>query len=170
MGPRFGAAREAVSTWWEARTPRERTLLLAVGSVAAVALIHSALWEPADTGRARVAARLPALRTQWVAMRAEADAARRLRAATAAHAPTGGALRDALSASLTQAGLAGAQLMVAGNAIQIDIKSVPFGAWMDWLERARREQHVRVAAAHASAGGKPGIATVSATLQLAAAP
>ncbi|NIG00776.1 type II secretion system protein M, partial [Burkholderia sp. Ax-1720] len=88
--------------------------------------------------------------------------------ATAAHAPGGAALRDALAASLAQAGIVGAQLVVTGNAIQLEAKAVPFGAWIDWLERARRDTRVRVSAAQASADGKPGIATVSATLELAA--
>ncbi|MBN3793215.1 type II secretion system protein GspM, partial [Burkholderia sp. Ac-20353] len=76
----------------------------------------------------------------------------------------------ALAASLAEAGIAGARVVVLGNGIQVDIKGVPFAAWTDWLERARREQRVRIAAARASADGKPGIATVSATLQPAAEP
>ena len=63
-----------------------------------------------------------------------------------------------------------AQLRRVGNGVQVGVKSVPFAAWMGWLDRARREQRVRVAAASASSDGKPGVATVSATLQPSSEP
>ncbi len=56
----------------------------------------------------------------------------------------------ALAASL-------AQVSVQGEGMQVDAKGVPFAAWMDWLDRMRRDHRVRVT----SADGKPGVTTVS---------
>ncbi|WP_175853104.1 type II secretion system protein GspM [Burkholderia anthina] len=170
MDPRFRAARTALTAWLDARAPRERRLLAAGGALALAAFGYTVLWEPAQTSRARIAARLPELRMQLADVEAQLGDVRRLRAAAAIRAPAGAALRDALAASLASAGIAGARVAVLGGGIQVEAKGVPFAAWMDWLERARREQRVRVTAAHAGNDGKSGIATVSATLQPADAP
>lgn len=162
------AARAALSGWFEARAPRERGLLAAGGTVLLVAFIYTVLWEPAYEGRARIAASLPRLDAQLAQMQGQTDEARRLRAAAAVHAPQGNALRDALAASLTQAGMAEARVVATGDNVQIHAKALPFAAWMTWLDQVRREQHVRVVNAHASAESRVGLATVSATLQPAA--
>ncbi len=76
-----------------------------------------------------------------------------------------------LAASLAQAGAAKAQVSVQGEGMQVDAKGVPFAAWMDWLDRMRRDHRVhsdnrvRVTSAYAGAGGEPGMTTVSALLQ-----
>ncbi|WGS45961.1 type II secretion system protein M [Burkholderia sp. JSH-S8] len=82
-----------------------------------------------------------------------------------------------LAASLAQAGAAKAQVSVQGEGMQVDAKGVPLGAWMDWLDRMRRDHRVhsdnrmrrdnrvRVTSAYAGADGEPGMTTVSALLQ-----
>ncbi|MBA5735575.1 type II secretion system protein GspM, partial [Escherichia coli] len=69
-------------------------------------------WEPAYTGRARIAANLPALQSQVAEAGGQLAEARRLHAAAAIRPPAGAALRDALAASLAQAGIAKAQVAV----------------------------------------------------------
>lgn len=164
MDYRFRAARAALSAWLDERAPRERRLLLAGGALTGTALVYSLLWQPAYDGRVKLAASLPSLETQLAQMRAQLDETHRLKPAAAVRPPTGGGLRDALAASLAQQGIADARLALAGNAVQIDAKGVPFAAWMAWLDQIRREMHVRVTNAHAVADGKPGLTTVSATL------
>ncbi|WP_114814328.1 type II secretion system protein GspM [Paraburkholderia kururiensis] len=164
----FHHARAALTEWFEARAPRERVLLVAGGAVLLVAFVYAVLWEPAYEGRARVAASLPLLDAQLADVRAQMDEARRLRAAAAVSAPQGNALREALAASLAQAGMGEARVVATGGSVQIDAKAVPFAAWMAWLDQVRREQHVRVVNAHANADARAGLATVSATLQPAA--
>ncbi|KAG8148908.1 type II secretion system protein GspM [Burkholderia catarinensis] len=165
MDARFEAARAALTQWLDGRSPRERALLAAGGAAMLAALVYNVLWEPAYTGRTRIAASLPALRGQVAGADAQLAEARRLRPAAAIRAPTGAALRDALAAALAQSGIAKAQVAVLGEGIQVDAKGVPFAAWMDWLDRMRQTHHVRVVSAHASADGKPGVTTVSAMLQ-----
>ncbi|WP_233834855.1 type II secretion system protein GspM [Paraburkholderia sp. ZP32-5] len=165
MDYRLGTARLALKTWFDERAPRERWLLAGGGGVMFAALVYSVLWAPAFDGRERIAARLPALEQGIADAQLQLEEARRLRAAAAVRAPAGTALREALAASLAQAGIEHAQLSVVGRGIQIDAKDAPFGVWMTWLDTVRRDDHVRVVNAHASAAAKPGVATVSATLE-----
>ncbi|TCW78067.1 general secretion pathway protein GspM [Burkholderia sp. SRS-46] len=165
MDARFRATRAALTAWLDGRSPRERVLLAAVGTLAGVALVYDLLWEPAYAGRARIAAALPSLQAQVAEADTQRAEARRLRAAAAIRPPAGAALRDVLAASLAQAGIAKAQVSMQGEGLQVDAKGVPFATWMDWLDRMRRDHYVRVTSAHASADGKPGMTSVSATLQ-----
>ncbi|CAB3748180.1 type II secretion system protein GspM [Paraburkholderia solisilvae] len=154
-----------LKSWFDARPPREQKLMLAGGTVAVAAIIYNVLWEPAFEGRAQIAASLPQLEAQLVDMRAQVEQARHLKAAAAQRAPTGAALRDALDASLAQTGIANAQWSVLGKGVQLDAKAVPFATWMSWLDQVRRDDHVRVISVRASAEDKPGLVTISATLQ-----
>ncbi|WP_342705114.1 type II secretion system protein M [Burkholderia arboris] len=165
MDARFHAARAALTQWFDGRAPRERALLASGGAVLLAALVYNVMWEPAYTGRARIAANLPALQSQVAEAGGQLAEARRLRAAAAIRPPAGAALREALAASLAQSGIAKAQVAVLGEGIQVDAKGVSFAAWMDWLDRMRRTHHVRVVSGHASADGKPGVTTVSVLLQ-----
>ena len=51
---------------------------------------------------------------------------------------------------------------------QVEVKNVPFGVWMGWLDEVRRSDHVRVVSAHATGEAQPGHANVSVTVQPAA--
>lgn len=168
MDGQIRAVRAALTQWFEARAPREKKLLVAGGVFVALALVYNVLWEPAYDGRAQIAAKLPQIEAQLADVQMQVDEARRLKAAAAVRPPAGIALREALSESLTQAGIVKAQLTMLGKGVQIDAKAVPFAAWIAWLDQVRRDQHVRVINAHASAELKQGQATVSATLQPAA--
>ena len=63
MDARFHAARAALTQWLDGRSPRERALLASGGAVLLAALVYNVMWEPAYTGRARIAANLPALQS-----------------------------------------------------------------------------------------------------------
>jgi general secretion pathway protein M len=165
MDYRFSTAWLALTTWVDERAPRERWLLGGGGGVMLAALVYSLLWAPAFEGRERIAAGLPALEQDVADAQVQLEEARKLRASAAVRAPAGAALREALAASLAQAGIEHAQLSTVGHGIQIDAKDAPFGVWMAWLDTVRREDHVRVVNAHASAAAKSGVATVSVTLE-----
>jgi general secretion pathway protein M len=155
-------------TWagfWDARTTREKTLLTWGGAAIAVALAWSVLWVPAQEGRAHLRETLPTMRRQLAQMTAQANDARALSAAAQGIAPTGGALKDALSASLTDHGLAATQVQVVGNAVQIQLKNASFPAWTAWLDDARRQFKVQVAEAHVSALKDDGQVDLTASLQ-----
>ncbi len=155
-------------TWagfWDARTTREKTLLTWGGAAIGVALAWSVLWVPAQEGRAHLRDTLPAMRHELARMTAQANDARTLSAAAQGVAPTGGALKDALSASLADHGLAATQVQVLGNAVQIQLKNASFPAWTAWLDDVRKQFKVQVAEAHVSALKDDGQVDLTASLQ-----
>ncbi|KLU24865.1 hypothetical protein EOS_17865 [Caballeronia mineralivorans PML1(12)] len=165
MDSQAHAIKAALTEWFEARAPREKKLLAGGGALVIAALVYNVLWAPAYDGRAKIAANLPQLEVQLAEVQVQADEARALKAVAAVRAPAGVALRDTLATSLSQAGIAQAQLAVLGKGVQVDVKNAPFGAWMSWLDQVRREDHVRVVNAQVTGEEKLGLATVSVTLE-----
>ncbi|MBN3752916.1 type II secretion system protein M [Paraburkholderia sp. Tr-20389] len=159
---------ELLNTWagfWEARTVREKGLLTWGGAVLAVVIVWSVLWAPAQDGRARLRESIPSLQRQLSQMTAQANEARSLSAAAQGVAPTGGALKDALTASLSDHGLSATQVQVLGNAVQIQLKNASFPAWTQWLDDARKQFKVQVSEAHVTALKQDGQVDLTASLQ-----
>jgi general secretion pathway protein M len=165
MDTQARAIKAALTEWFEARVPREKQLLIVGGTLVVLALIYNVLWAPAWDGCAQIKANLPLLEAQLAEVQMQVDEAHRLKGMAAIRAPAGVALRDALSTSLTQAGIPQPQFTSLGKGVQVDAKNVPFGTWMTWLDEVRRTDHVRVVNAHATREAQEGFATVSATLQ-----
>ncbi|MDR5810385.1 type II secretion system protein M [Caballeronia sp. LZ019] len=154
-----------LSEFWEARTPREKTLLLWGGLVLGVALIYLVLWAPAFEGRARLRETLPAMQRQLATMTAQATEARALAGNAESVTPTGGALRDALAKSLTDSGMQPTQVQVIGAAVQIQLKNASFPNWTMWLDDARKQFKVQVSEAHVTALKPDGQVDLTASLQ-----
>jgi general secretion pathway protein M len=165
----LGTLGELWAGFWEPRTAREKLLLTWGGVALAAAIAYSVLWAPAQQGRAHLRETLPAMHRQIAQMTAQADEARALAPAAQGVAPTGGALRDALSASLTQASLAATQVRLTGDAVQIDAKNAAFPAWTMWLDDARKQFKVRVIELHATALKDDGQVDLTVSLQPATA-
>lgn len=159
---------ELAQTWagfWEQRTEREKALLTWGGGVLAVAIAWSVLWAPAQEGRAHLRESLPSLRRELAQMTAQSSEARQLAAAAQGVAPTGPALKDALTASLNDHGLAATQVQVIGNVVQIQLKNASFPAWTSWLDDVRKQFKVQVSEAHATALKEDGQVDLTASLQ-----
>ncbi|WP_043200778.1 type II secretion system protein GspM [Paraburkholderia acidipaludis] len=163
------ALTEAWAEFWEARTPREQTMLTWGGALLAVAIGWSVLWAPASDGRARLHESLPGLQRQLAQMTAEANEARALSGAAASVAPDGQALKDALTASLADHGLQGAQVQLIGTTVQLQMKNASFPAFTDWLDDARKQYKVQVVEAHMTALKTDGQVDLTASLQPASA-
>ena len=159
---------ELAQTWagfWDQRTDREKGLLTWGGGILAVVMAWSVLWAPAQEGRSHLRESLPSLQRQLAQMTAQANEARQLSGATQGVAPTGAALKDALTASLGDHGLAATQVQVIGNAVQIQMKNASFPAWTSWVDDVRKQFKVQVAEAHVSALKEDGQVDVTASLQ-----
>ena len=159
---------ELAQTWagfWDQRTEREKNLLTWGGGVLAVVIAWSVLWAPAQEGRSHLLQSLPSLQRQFAQMTAQANEARALSAAVQGVAPTGGALKDALTASLNDHGLAATQVQVMGNAVQIQMKNASFPAWTAWVDDARKQFKVQIAEAHVTALKDDGQVDLTASLQ-----
>ncbi|MFP3563755.1 type II secretion system protein M [Paraburkholderia sp. SIMBA_030] len=159
---------ELAQSWagfWDQRTEREKMLLTWGSAALAVVIAWSVLWAPAQDGRAHLRQSLPTLQRQLAQMTAQANEARQLAAAAQGVAPTGGALKDALAASLGDHGLAATQVQVIGNAVQIQMKNASFPAWTSWVDDVRKQFKVQVAEAHVTALKEDGQVDLTASLQ-----
>jgi general secretion pathway protein M len=159
---------ELAQTWagfWDQRTEREKNLLTWGGGVLAVVVAWSVLWAPAQDGRSHLRESLPSLQRQLAQMTAQANEARALSAAAQGVAPTGGALKDALTASLNDHGLTATQVQVIGNAVQIQMKNASFPTWTAWVDDARKQFKVQIAEAHVTALKDDGQVDLTASLQ-----
>jgi general secretion pathway protein M len=154
-----------LSEFWEARTPREKTLLMWGGLALALVVVYLVLWAPAYEGRARLRASLPAMQRQLATMTAQANEARALAGNADSVTPTGGALRDALAKSLADAGMQPTQVQVIGAAVQFQLKNASFPNWTMWLDEARKQFKVQVNDAHITALQPDGQVDLTASVQ-----
>jgi general secretion pathway protein M len=159
---------ELLQMWagfWDARTEQEKTLLTWGGTAVAVVIAWSVAWAPAQDGSAHLRETLPAMQQQLAQMTAQASEARRLSVAAYGEPPTGDALKDALSASLSDHGITPLQVQVMGNAVQIQLKNASFPVWTSWIDDMRRQFKVQVAEAHVTALKDDGQVDLTASLQ-----
>jgi general secretion pathway protein M len=156
---------EAWAGFWGARNTREKALLTWGSVVLAIVIAWSVLWSPAQEGRSSLLQSLPALQRQLAQMTGQANEARALAGIAQGVAPTGGALKDALTTSLSDHGLNATQVQVIGNAVQIQLKNASFPAWTAWLDEVRRQFKVQVSEAHVTALKEDGQVDLTASLQ-----
>ena len=146
-------------------TPRERRIVVAGAALLVAAVVWLLLFEPAWVGRQRLQSELPAMRSQLAQVDHMADEARRL-----GEVPAGSdspqAVRAQLEKSIEGAGLkpALAQLTLTGNLFELRFKSVPYAAWLAWLDAASRETRLRIV--DAAVTRETGIGVVSVRLAL----
>lgn len=151
--------------FWDAHTARDKALITWGGVLLAVVFGWLVLWLPASTGRAQLAENLPAMRRTLAKMIVQNREAHTLAGAAANIVPGGAELKDALTASLASHGLTAAQLQLAGQTVQVQMKNVSFSAWTSWLDDARQQFRVQVVEAHVSALKADGQVDLTASLQ-----
>jgi general secretion pathway protein M len=134
--------------FWQARTPRERGILVAGGALLLFLLIWLLLVDPALDGRARWQKDLPALRADYAQMQALAQQARAAPPPATTSTPPD---RASIERSLNDAGLKPQSLNVSDALVSARFNDVSFSALTDWLHRAQRESRLVVSDASMSA-------------------
>lgn len=151
--------------FWETRTAREKVALTWGGAVLAVAIGWSVLWAPAADGRTQLRERMPRLQRELAQMAAQAKEARSLAGQAAGVAPTGATLKNAMTASLDEHGLQGAQVQLIGTTAQVQLENAAFAAVTAWLNDVRKQFKVEVIEAHVMAQKPDGQVDLSVLLQ-----
>ncbi len=160
---------ERIETVWNGLAKREQRVLLGGAVILLLVFCYLALWEPAVTGRKRLAAELPQLREQAAQMTSLAQEARTLSGGVRP-ALRGEALQAALTTSLASRGLKPRRLSMTGETVQLQLDAVPFGAFADWLGEIRQAQRLNVSDAQIRYVGATALVNVTVTLQAPAAP
>jgi general secretion pathway protein M len=153
---------------WAERSPREKSVLLALGAVILAAIVYLATIEPAVTGITRLERGLPQTRAQAAkldALLAEVKSLRgRAQVATLSPQET----RAAVDKSLAGAGLKAARVVpLSDGDLQLTFANVPYAAWAMWLASVERELGGRATSVTATATGTPGNVDVELALRLA---
>jgi general secretion pathway protein M len=159
------AINAVLSTFWDERNAREKTVLAIGGGFLALFLAYQLLWAPQAGGRAELQSALPQMHAQLALMTEQANEARALKPAATSVPPTGTTLLDGMKASLVEQGLQGAELTMAGHVFQLRVKSIPFSNCIAWLDQVRRAYKIQVVEAQVTALPHPGDVNFTATLQ-----
>jgi general secretion pathway protein M len=139
----------AFTTFWNARSEQEKTLLAALGALGVVALVITLAVEPALSARVRLNHELEALRTEIGVMQLQSAQAHSLAAsAQGGSTLTGEALRNGLTELAHQHGLTSLQVSAHGIGVRAQCNGVAFSDWIEWLDEARHRYHVRAGEAH----------------------
>ena len=154
-------ARITGSQFWNERTPRERSILMAGGALLLLLLIWFLLVDPALAGRERWQKDLPALRADYAQMQSLAQQASAAPASTAAAKPADHA---SIERSLNDAGLKPQSLNVGDDLVRARFTDVSFSALTDWLQRAQRDS--RLVVTEASVNARERIDRVDASVSL----
>ena len=154
--------------FWAERSPREKSVLLVLGTVILAAIVYLVTIEPAATGITRLERGLPQTRAQAAkldALLAEVKSLRgRAQVATLSPQET----RAAVDKSLAGAGLKAARVVpLSDGDLQLTFANVPFAAWAMWLASVERELGGRATSVTATATGTPGNVDVELALRLA---
>lgn len=150
---------------WRDASARERTAVLVAGGLALAAALYAFLWEPGMAARKSLGASLPQLRAQLDDMRRQRTDIAVLRKELAA-APRPADLATLLRASAAQTPFGSTVERIDAlpdGRVRVQAASVPFGAWLAWIESLQRQHGVRVAAARMNALEQPGLVRVDAS-------
>jgi general secretion pathway protein M len=154
--------KQTVSTFWDARNQRERNMLTLAIVAIVFGLFYLLLIDPATSGRADLAKKLPVLRQQAAEVQAMAKEASAVRSKTAA-APAV-VTKESLEASLARKGLKPENLSVTGELVKLQLSSASFAGTIDWLDEMQRTARLSVVDAKFDAQAQ--VDTVNATLTL----
>jgi general secretion pathway protein M len=154
--------KQAISTFWGERNQRERNMLMLAMVAIVLGLFYLLLIDPATSGRADLAKKLPALRQQAAEVQALAKEAGTLSAKTAA--PPATLTKESLEASLARQGLKAQNLSVTGEMVKVQLSSASFAGTIDWLAEIQRT--ARLSVVDAKFDAQTQVDTVNATLTL----
>jgi general secretion pathway protein M len=149
--------------FWEARAPRERTIVAALtvvlGAVLYLWLVHSA-----DRARGQLTTAVTALRAQAAGLEQQAAEYERLRAAPPVTASSTD-LRALVQAQAGAAGLSRALQRIDApdaNQVQVVLGAVAFADWLKWVASLQAQQ-VRLDTCRIEALSTAGLVSVTAT-------
>ena len=151
---------------WHGASGRERTAVIAAGGLALAAALYGLLWEPGLAARRSLAASLPQLRAQLEDMRRQRAEIAALRKDLSA-APRQTDLATLLRASAAQTTFGSALERIDAlpdGRVRVQAASVPFAAWLAWIESLQRQHSVRVAVLRMNALEQPGLVRIDASL------
>lgn len=160
---------ETLRNFWAERAPRERSILLAGGSLLVAVIVYLVLVEPAWTGIGRLEKSLPQQRANAAELDALLGEVKSLKSRPQVATVSASESRGALESSLARAGLKAARIVpLADGDVQMTFSNVPYGSWAPWLAGIERELGARATAVTVTGkDATPGNVDVEVALRLA---
>jgi len=144
--------KQAILQFWSERNTRER-LVLSIGStVLALSLLYAYVWLPIRNDVDHLNRTLPELRAAAAQMRAEAAEIGTLKSRSVS-VPAGGALGAVEQSAATQGLRDRIQELGATdqNHVRMSSDSLPFDAWVGWLNLLQAQSGIRIESANVEA-------------------
>ncbi len=141
--------------WWQARSNRERTILLAWGAVVALLLMWFGVVAPLNQRIATLEKRIPELETQLNRMRAQPTGS------PSAARPAGtvdGDLRSTLYGWLAERKLSAELRTLSSSRVEMRLPELPAKEALDVLDALRQEYGTRIAVVNLRGNAEPGSA------------
>lgn len=138
-------ANSSIKGFWQARSARERIILVLGAGVLFLGLAYALILDPMMKARVKLEKRLPQLRAEVHLMRAQVSEIERLRAT--AKAGGQGALLGRVGVAASEAGIRDTLQQVSSIAedrVRVVGGPLPMSAWLTWL-RDLEGQGIRVA-------------------------
>lgn len=160
---------ETLRRFWAERAPRERSILLAGGSMLVLVIVYLLLIEPAWTGIGRLERSLPQQRASAAELDALLGEVKALKSRPQVATMSASDARGALDASLAKAGIKASRVVpLADGDVQLTFSNVPYGSWAPWLAGIERELGARANAVTVTGrDATPGNVDVEIALRLA---
>ena len=136
MNQLLNPLRTSFVSFWDARNPRERSVLLIAGALVLLLMIWLWLIDPALQGRAQLKKTLPAMQTQLAQLQMLTKKAAALTALSASEATATSSAplsRSLLESSLVRKGLKPETLEVNGEFVRLKLSGASFAALIGWL-------------------------------------
>jgi type II secretory pathway component PulM len=156
---------EAVKAFWEARSERERAVLVAAAVLVAGAALYALVWDPGLRASAKLSSVLPRMRAQVEDMRLQQKEIVLLRKSSPS-ASQAADLRALLRASAARGPLAGTAHSLewqSSERVAFTASAVDFDRWLQWITAVQRELGIRVEACTIAALGEPGMVRIQAS-------
>jgi general secretion pathway protein M len=154
--------------FWSERSPREKSVLIALGAVILITFIYLLAIEPAVTNITRLERSLPNSRAQAAKLEALLAEVKSLRSRAQVATMSPQETRAAVEKSLAAAGLKASRVVpLSDGDLQLTFANVPYAGWAIWLAGVERELGGRATNVTATATPTPGNVDVELALRLA---
>jgi len=152
-------SREPLATFWQARSARERSVLVGGFGLVVVLLGYMLLWRPMLQDIARLQEQLPRLRAEAAQIGRAGDEVARLRGKALPATQNQQQLLPLMERSAATHGLQGifAQASNGPSRIRASFERAPFNAWISWVDELHRTHRIVLVSGKLSALDAPGI-------------
>lgn len=127
--------KQIVLDYWNARNPRERLILMAVGGLVLLGLLYAYLWQPIADERDQLRKSLPQLQSASAQMQASADEAEQLKTKTAASGNVNvmSSIETSAKARNLREKLSAVSAVDATH-VRIVSENIAFDDWLGWTK------------------------------------